>query len=57
MMARRMKRSLSLLLALVMCLSLVNISAFAAGGWENQVVSNGQEVTTSDGKVIQSKTI
>ncbi len=56
-MARRMKRSLSLLLALVMCLSLVNISAFAAGGWEDQVVSNGQEVTTSDGKVIQSKTI
>ena len=38
-MARRMKRSLSLLLALVMCLSLVNISAFAAGGSDWQIGS------------------
>lgn len=44
MMARRMKRSLSLLLALVMCLSLVNISAFATGSSqdsEQQIVSVG----------------
>lgn len=58
MMARRMKRSLSLLLALVMCLSLVNISAFATGSSqdsEQQIVSaggtvyydvNGQQHTT-----------
>ena len=46
-MARRMKRSLSLLLALVMCLSLVNISAFAAG-YEDQVM-DGYFVVGSDG--------
>lgn len=42
-----MKRSLSLLLALVMCLSLVNISAFAAG-YEDQVM-DGYFVVGSDG--------
>lgn len=47
MMARRMKRSLSLLLALVMCLSLVNISAFATG-YEDQVM-DGYFVVGSDG--------
>ena len=64
-----MKRSLSLLLALVMCLSLVNISAFAAGGSHTsgeQIVKeggtvyydvNGQEHTTGtlgeDGIVVE----
>ncbi len=56
-MAKRMKKALSLILALVMILSLVNITALAAGRFENQIVSDGQELTIEDGKVIQSKTI
>ena len=56
MLAKKGKKLLALLLALIMVLSLLPMTVFAAG-YPDQVVSNGQEVTTEDGKVIQSKTI
>lgn len=53
-MARRMKRSLSLLLALVMCLSLVNISAFAAGGGSSdQILADGYFTVDADNQATQ----
>ena len=51
------KRGLSVLLALVMCLGMLNLTAFAANGTKDQVVDPGESgVEIGDG-VVLSKTI
>lgn len=54
-MAKKSKRVLSVLLTLVMILGLLPTSVFAYE--QDQVVSNGQEVTEADGRVVHSKMI
>ena len=54
---KKLNRLLSSLLAVIMVLGLLPTAAFAAGTDKNQIVRDGKEVVTDDGKVKHSKMI
>ena len=57
MLAKKGKKVLAMLLTLCMVLGLLPMSAFAVGGAENQIVSNGAKTVIENGKVTHSKII
>ena len=56
-MAKNLRKLGALLLVAALCLGLLPLSALANVGWTDQVVSDGQETTIEEGKVVHSKMI